>query len=214
MCIWTLSDTCESADINIEKKKVISSSPISVQPWVKTLDLTWTMYTHQQIPCWAHAHSNTEVGTVDRRCRAPLPKALLIGIKVFWWGRLLIRLERHASQMWRLYRPAQGRIDQRMAILSVYVCLRLCVFVCLSLVITLKTSSHWLEKGSYGSPWPHSDMSSVGGKDMVGSWQWTLCSSHDTCQTKIENAIDKACYNSWAWTSESVASLELVVLVV
>lgn len=76
-------------------------------------------------PCTAETQSHTErcaVGTAAWRCRAPLPKALLIGIKVFWWGRLLIRLERHASKMWRLFRPAQGLIDQSMAILSVYVC--------------------------------------------------------------------------------------------
>lgn len=104
------------------------------------------------------------VGTVDRRCRAPLPKALLIGIKVFWWGRLLIRLERHASKMWRLFRPAQGLIDQGLAILSVCACVHLCVFVCLFLVITLKTRQHWLELGPSGSPWPHPNMSSVGGR--------------------------------------------------
>lgn len=101
------------------------------------------------------------------------------------------------------------------------VCARLCVFVCLSLVITLKTSRHWFKKGPSGSLWPHPDMSSVGGKDMIGGWQWTSCSSHDACQTKCEDAIDKTCYNyilfggkPWTWTYKRVAVWELVALVV
>lgn len=144
--------------------------------------------TYPLLSAHTEAQPHTEwcaVGTVDGRCRAPLPKALLIGIKFFWWGRLLIRLELHASKMWRLFRPAQGPIDQGMAILSVYVCVRLCVFVCLSLVITLKTSWHWLELGPSGSTWPHSDMFSIGGRTRL-----VLCSElHAPATTHIRQNV-------------------------
>ena len=87
------------------------------------------------------------VRAADRRCRAPSPRALLIGIKVFWWGRLLIRLERHVSKMWRLFRPAQGLIDQSVAILAGYtracVCVCVCVCICLSIF-----SDHTLDQAA------------------------------------------------------------------
>lgn len=149
-----------------------------------------------------HAHMQMQsptkqcaMRTVDRRHRTPLSKALLIGIKVFWWGRLLIRLERHASQMWCLFRPAQGPINNTWPF-YLCICVHLCVFAYLSLVITLKTHWHWLVLGPSGSPWPHPDMSSVGGKTrlVVGSELHALALIHIRQNCKIKG-LNKGCQN-------------------
>lgn len=86
-----------------------------------------------------------------------LVKALLIGIKVFWWGKLLIRLEWHVSVMLLLFRPALGHIDQSLAILRVHP----------QLAITIKMH-HRLRLDPSGPA--HSEASSVGG--MLGDQNW------------------------------------------
>lgn len=64
MHTWTWHKRNAYADFNTEKKKRENDiAPlISVQPQMKTLQLTCTMYTHKHNPCWVHTDTTTHSG--------------------------------------------------------------------------------------------------------------------------------------------------------
>lgn len=142
----------------------MASSPrIGVQPGMKILRLTWTMYTHRRIPCWAHTLGDGG-GNRGQAAQGSLAESLIDLDK----GLLMRQIAHQAGTTCfsdvtpfqtspGAHRPRNGRP------ICACVCVS-CVFVGLSLVITLKKSQHWLKMGPSGSPWPRP----VGGK----TWSW------------------------------------------